>query len=122
MKSRILIIIGVLIGIIVILGATLAIVLAQNQTMSEELHLDRKLQTAELIDTFKDKYSNYEITEYPDSNGITYKYVASGQNREIELLLEKDRIVLKAWNEDGLWCIGSNPIPRDLLNNCPLKW
>ena len=122
MKSRFLIITGVLIGIIAVLGATLAIVLAQNQTMSEELHLDRKLQTAELIDTFKDKYSNYEITEYPDSKGVPYKYVASGQNRETELLLGKDRIVLKAWNEDGLWCIVSDPIPRDLLNNCPPKW
>jgi len=113
----------VLIGIVIILGSALVIVSLEyikTQSSYESL-LHEKLQKEELIQTFKEKYSQYKITEYPDSKGIPYKYHAdSGYG--VELLFGKDRIVLKAWNNDGVQCIVSNPFPRDILDNCPLKW
>ena len=111
-----------LIGIIVVLGIALVVVLGNNQTMAKELELQNKLQVAELIETFKTKYSDHKITEYPNSKGIPYKYVAHTEYNTVELLLEKDRVVLKAWKENGALCIVSNPVPRDILDNCPLKW
>ena len=112
----------VLIGIIAVLGASLVIVLDDNQNLSKELQSSNDARLTELIETFKEKYSDYEITEYPDSKGVPYKYVARTSNNLVELLLEKDRVVLKAWNDGDALCIVSNPIPRDILNNCPLKW
>lgn len=113
----------VLIGIIVFLGAALVLVLDDNQTLSEELQSNNKEQLTELIETFQEKYSDQEITKHPDSKGVPYKYVAHTSNNVVELILEKDRIVLKAWKSNGdTLCIVSNPIPRDILNNCPLKW
>lgn len=79
-------------------------------------------QIEELIDTFKEKYSDYEIMEFPDSKGVPYKYSVKTNYGEVELILEKDRVVLKAWSNDEPVCIVSNPIPRDILNNCPSKW
>ena len=77
----------------------------------------------ELIKTFKEKYSDREITEFPNSKGIPYKYSAKQGDNYVDLILEKDRIVLKAWSGDGdTLCIVSNPISRDILDNCPLKW
>ena len=113
----------VLIGIIVVLGTALAVVLDNNQTLSEELQSRNNVQLTELIETFQEKYSEHKITEYPDSKGIPYKYVANTSSNVVELILERDRVILKAWKEDGdALCIVSNPIPRDILNNCPLKW
>jgi len=114
----------ILIGIIIVLGSALAVVsLEYNKAQSSyESLLDEKLQKEELIQTFKEKYSQYEISEFPDSKGIPYKYVVHTENNEIELLLEKDRVVLKAWKDENALCIVSNPIPRDILDNCPLKW
>ena len=112
----------VLIGIIVVLSFTLVVVLVDNQTKTKELESHNRLQLAEIIETFKTKYSDHKITEYPDSKGIPYKYVAHTQNNTIELLLEKDRVVLKAWKENDALCIVSNPVPRDIVDNCPLKW
>ena len=111
-----------LIGIIAVLGIALVAVLDNNQTMTNESQLQNKLQVIELIETFKEKYSDREITEFPDSKGIPYKYVAYTENNTVELLLEKDRVVLKAWKDNDALCIVSNPIPRDILDNCPLKW
>ena len=113
----------VLIGIVVILGVALMITLIQNQSLSNELQLDdNTLRTAELIETFKEKYSDRKITEHLDSKGIPYRYVAYTTSNTVELLFGKDRVVLKGWNDDGALCIVSNPVPRDILNNCPLKW
>ncbi len=109
-------------GVIAVIGITLTIVLAQNQSLYNELQLDSTMKTVELIETFKEKYSDREITEFPDSKGVPYKYVAHAKNSDVELLLEKDRVVLKAWKDGDTLCIVSNPLPRDILNNCPLKW
>ncbi len=113
-----------LIGIIVVLGITLGVVwLEYNEIRaSEELPLHDKPEIEELVDTFKEKYSNYKITEFPDSKGIPYKYSAHVSNGEVDLIFEKDRILLRAWINDEPLCIVSNPFPRDILNNCPLKW
>jgi len=113
----------VLIGIVIILGSALAVVsLEYTKTQSSyESMLHEKFQKEKLIHTFKEKYSQYEITEYPDSKGVPYKYHADSGDG-VELLFEKDRIVLKAWSDDGVQCIVSNPMPRDILDNCPLKW
>lgn len=112
----------VLIGMVIVLGIALAVVLVHNQYLSDELQLDSTIQAAELIDTFKEKYSDYEIIEYPDSKGIPYKYLVRTSNGDVELIFEKDRILLRAWSYDEPTCIVSNPIPRDILNNCPSKW
>ncbi len=114
----------VLIGIIAILCIVLVMVLDYNQTLSEKLQSSNDAKLVKLIETFQEKYSDHEITEYPDSKGIPYKYVVRTSNNLVELLLEKDRVVLKAWTGDmgDALCIVSNPIPRDILNNCPLKW
>ena len=112
----------ILIGIICALGIVLVIVIENNQTMSKEIHLQHELQTAELIETFKEKYSEHKITEYPDSKGVPYKYVADTEYNTVELILERDRVILKAWKQNDALCIVSNPIPRDILDNCPLKW
>ncbi len=90
--------------------------ISEPEIFSEDSNID------ELIETFKEKYSDREITEFPNSKGIPYKYVAHTDTSDVELLLEKDRIVLKAWKEGNVLCIVSNPIPRDILDNCPLKW
>ncbi len=112
-----------LVGVVIILGISLTIVLVQNQSLSNELQLDNTMKTAELIETFKNKYSDREIIEFPDSQGIPYKYSAKNGDNYVDLILEKDRIVLKAWSGDGeTLCIVSNPIPRDILDNCPVKW
>ena len=111
-----------LIGIISILVVTLVVVLDNNQTMSKELQSHNEQQVAELIETFKEKYSDHKITEYPNSKGIPYKYIAHAESRTVELLFAKDRVVLKSWIENEPSCIVSNPIPLDILNACPLKW
>lgn len=90
--------------------------ISEPETISNDSDIE------ELIKTFKEKYSDREITEFPDSKGIPYKYVAHAQNSDVELLLEKDRVVLKAWKDGDTLCIVSNPLPRDILDNCPLKW
>ena len=95
---------------------------ARQLGLKSESTTSKKLQIEELIKTFKEKYSDREITKFPDSTGIPYKYVAHTDSSDIELLLEKDRVVLKAWNNGDALCIVSNPIPRDILDNCPLKW
>jgi len=115
----------ILIGIIIILGSALTIVIVDyNQTkLSYESLLNEKLQIEELINTFKEKYSEYEIMEFPDSKGVPYKYLVKSSYADVELILEKDRVVLRAWTDDGgPICLVSNPYPRDILNNCPLKW
>ena len=111
-----------LIGVIVVLGIAIVVVVVDNQNMAKESESQNKLQVTELIETFKAKYSDHKITEYPNSKGIPYKYVAHTQNSTVELLLERDRVVLKAWKENDALCIVSNPVPRDILDNCPLKW
>ena len=115
---------GILIGIIVVLGSILTIfILDYDQTItSYESLLHEKLQVKDLITTFKEKYSDRDITEFPDSKGIPYKYVAHREHSDVELILEKDRVVLKAWKDGDVRCIVSNPLPRDILDNCPLKW
>ena len=78
-----------------------------------------KPYTEKIIDAFKERYSGNGITEFPDSNGIPYKY---SSQTGADLILEKDRVVLKVWKDDELLCIVSNPLPRDLWDNCPPKW
>ncbi len=91
--------------------------ISEPETISNDSDIE------ELIKTFKEKYSDNEITEYPDSKGIPYKYSAKVGNNYVDLILEKNRIVLKSWVNDGdTLCIVSNPVPRDILDNCPLKW
>ena len=88
----------------------------EPKVISDDSNID------ELIETFKEKYSDREITKFPDSKGIPYKYIVHTEYGDVELLLEKDRVVLKAWKDDGGLCIVSNPTTRDILDNCPLKW
>ena len=116
--------IAILIGTIVVLGSVLTVVVSDyNQLVSSyEPSLHEKLQVEDLVDTFKEKYSDRDITEFPDSKGVPYKYVAHRDNSDVELIIEKDRVVLKAWNDGDVRCIVSNPLPRDILDNCPLKW
>ena len=114
---------AVLVGIVAVLGVSLAIVLVQNQSLSKELQSEGILKISELVETFKEKYSDREITEFPDSRGVPYKYSAKNGDNYVDLILEKDRVVLKAWSDDGnTLCIVSNPLPRDIRDNCPLKW
>lgn len=90
--------------------------------MSRQSLQNEKLQVDELIQTFKEKYSQHEITEDLDSKGVPYRYTAKTSSSEIELLLEKYRVVLKAWKGNDALCIVSNPVPRDITDNCTLKW
>ena len=115
----------VLIGIIAALGIALALVVMEywQTAPSSESVKGEKLNVEDLIETFKEKYSDREIVEIPDSKGVPYKYIARADGtNDVELLLERDRVVLKAWRDDDVRCIVSDPMPRDILNNCPLKW
>ena len=62
--------------------------------------------------------------EFPDSKGVPYKYSVKTSYADVELIIEKDRVLLRAFDlhEGEPMCIVSNPIPRDILNNCPIKW
>lgn len=116
----------ILIAIIVVLGTTLGIVILDyDQTISSyESQLHDKLQVEDLIETFKEKYSNYDIMKFPDSKGVPYKYSVKTNYADVELIIEKDRVLLRAFDlpEGEPMCIVSNPIPSDILNNCPIKW
>ena len=78
-----------------------------------------KSSTQKVIEAFKEKYSEDGITEFPDSKGVPYKY---SSKTGADLILEKDRVVLKVWKNDEPLCIVSNPLPRDVWENCPPKW
>ena len=117
----------VLIGIVIVLGSSLAMVVFQyNETQSSyESLLHEKLQVDELIKTFKEKYSEHRLREDPDSKGIPYRYTAiTNYDSQVELLLEKDRVILREiGTPDGnTICIVVNPFPRDILGTCPSKW
>lgn len=117
----------VLIGIIAVLGITLVVVgLYYEQTrLSYESLLNENIQTDELIETFKEKYSEHGLGEDLDSKGIPYRYTATtNYNSHVELLIEKDRIILREIGtpNGNTICIISNPIPRDVLKTCPSLW
>ena len=117
----------VLIGIVIILGSALVIVILDyNETRSSyDSLLNDKLQVDELIETFKEKYSEHGLREDPDSKGIPYRYTATtNYNSHVELLLEKDRVILREiGTPDGdTICIVINPFPRDILGTCSSKW
>ena len=113
----------ILISLVVILGVSLILVLDNTKTLSDDgLSLDDALRTKKLIQTFKEKYHGYEITEFPDSKGVPYKYSATLRNGQVDLIFEKDRIFLKVWLSDRPSCMVSDPLPRDILDNCPMKW
>ena len=77
------------------------------------------LQIGQLVEVLKEKYSDEEITKYLGSKGITYKY---STETGVDLILEKDRVILRAWTDYVPLCIISNPLPRDIFDNCPFKW
>ena len=73
---------------------------------------------------FKEKYSDYGITEYPDSKGIPWKYSSETSNRNVELILGKERVILRSFDtsNDDLVCTIVNPFPKDIEDYCPPKW
>ncbi len=78
----------------------------------------------ELIDTFKEKYSEYEITEYPDSDEIPWKYYVDTGGYEIELIFGEERTILRSYDtdDDDLICTIINPFSKDIWDSCPPKW
>ena len=113
----------ILMSLVVILGVSLVLVLDNSKVQFDEgLLIDENLQTEKLIQTFKEKYQGYEITEFPDSKGVPYKYSATLRNGQADLIFEKDRIFLKVWINEQPSCMVSDPLPRDILDNCPMKW
>ena len=78
----------------------------------------------ELIDAFKEKYSEYEIIEYPDSEGIPWKYYVDTDGYEIELIFGEERTILRSYDadDDDLICIVVNPFSKDIWSSCPPKW
>ena len=80
--------------------------------------------SSELIDTFKEKYSNYEIMEYTDSQEIPWKYSVSTGSSDVELIFGDERTILRSYGTpDGdLICTVINPFPKDILDSCPPKW
>ena len=98
-------------------GLTIGIFLNEKEkTNSSEIQ--------EVITTFSEKYSEYGITEFPDSNGVPWKYTAETGNRDVELILGKDRVILRAYDKENgdATCTIVNPFPKDVLDNCPPKW
>ena len=81
-------------------------------------------QPHELIETFKEKYSDYEIIEYPDSKGITWKYSVNTVSSDVELIFGSERTILRSYGTtDGdLICTVINPFPKDIMDSCPPKW
>ena len=81
-------------------------------------------ENKELVEAFKEKYSEFGIIEYNDSNGIPYKYSAKTSNRDVELILGLDRNVLRSFEKDtdDSICTIINPFPRDVFDYCPPKW
>ena len=113
----------ILMSLVVILGVSLILVLDDIGVQSDEgLPLDENIRTEKLIQTFKEKYHGYEIIEFPDSKGVPYKYSATLRNGQADLIIEKDRVFLKVWINERPSCMVSDPLPRDILDNCPMKW
>ena len=81
-------------------------------------------ENKELVEAFKEKYFEFGIIEYNDSNGIPYKYSAKTSNRDVELILGLDRNVLRSFEKytDDSICTIINPFPRDVFDYCPPKW
>lgn len=48
-----------------------------------------------IIDTFKEKYSDYEIIEYLDSKGFVWKYTVKTSNNDVEIIFGDDRTILR---------------------------
>ena len=113
----------ILMSLVVILGVSLVLVLENTKIPSDDkLHLHDNPQTQKLIETFMKKYHGYEITEFPDSKGVPYKYSATLRSGQADLIFEKDRIFLKVWINEQPSCMVTDPLPRDILDNCPMKW
>ncbi len=112
--------------IVIILGFILVIVILDyNETRTaNELLLYEKQQIEKVIDTFKEKYSDYGVTEYPDSNGIPWKYTAKANSADVELILGDDRVILRSYDapDGNMICMVVNPFPSDVLDWCPPKW
>ena len=117
----------VLIGIMIVLGSALFVMTLEYdkiQTSYKSL-LNENLQVDGLIEAFTEKYSNHGLKTDPDSKGIPYRYTATtNYNSHVELLLEKDRVILREIGTvDGdTICIVVNPFPRDVWDTCPSKW
>lgn len=117
----------VLIGIVIVLGFVLTLMTIEYnkiQTSYDSL-LHEKLQVDDLIEAFTEKYSNHGLKTDPDSTGIPYRYTATtNYNSHVELLLAKDRVILREIGTvDGdTICIVVNPFPRDIWDTCPSKW
>ena len=77
-----------------------------------------KSSTEKVIEAFKERHSEDGITEFPDSQGVPYKY---SSKTGADLILEKDRVVLKVWKNDEPLCIVTNPIIRDVWEKLSSK-
>ena len=90
-----------------------------NQEMAS---ITESIENKELANTFAEKYSQYEIIEFPDSNENIWKYSVDTGDKQVELIFVKERIVLRAFDESEGICTIINPFPQDILDNCPPKW
>ena len=90
-----------------------------NQEMAS---ITESIENKEIANTFAEKYSQYEIIEFPDSNENIWKYSVDTGDKQVELIFGKERIVLRAFDESEGICTIINPFPQDILDNCPPKW
>ena len=77
-----------------------------------------------MVDAFKEKYSDYEITEYPNSKGVPWKYTANIGNKDVEIIFGENRTILRSYEtpDKNLVCTIVNPFPKDVFDYCPPKW
>lgn len=113
-------------GIMVLLVAIFVVVLlnyTESQKSRESMQYEQ-LQIDRVIQTFKDHYSNYEITEYLDSDNIIWKYKVETSYANIELIIGNDRVILRSFDkyDENMMCMIVNPYPKDVLDWCPPKW
>ena len=90
-----------------------------NQEMAS---ITESMESKELVKTFTEKYSQYEITEFPDSNQNIWKYSVDTGDKQVELIFGKERTVLRAFDDSQGICTVINPFPQDIIDNCPPKW
>ena len=92
--------------------------------VSESEFVYSEEQTQNVIDAFNEKYFEYGITEYFDSEGFVWKYQVKTNSTNVELILGDERVILRSYDapDDSPLCMIINPFPKDVEDWCPPKW
>lgn len=90
----------------------------EDTRVSHELLFDEKLQIKKVIEEFEKKYERYTFTVAKDSQGHPRAFYSQTSELDVELIIERDRVIFQCYDKNDNLTIIVNPTPEHVVNAC----